>query len=102
MKRLKNTEGKKEDQLDAIKDQGEKQLDAIKRQKQNKLKTTKKDGKVYLEGVIEKLFEMYPKFFTSKTKTLLKSVAKCEININYRNLSYEILLTMVNLINLIS
>ena len=30
LKRLKNTEGKNKDQLDAIKDQGEKQLDPIK------------------------------------------------------------------------
>ena len=35
LKRLKNTEGKNKDQLDAIKDQGENQLNAIKDQGKN-------------------------------------------------------------------
>ena len=41
LKRLKNIEGKNEEQLEAIKDQGEKQLDAIKKQGENKLKQLK-------------------------------------------------------------
>ena len=42
LKRLKNTEGKNEQQLEAIKDQGEKQLSAIESQNKNKLKQLKK------------------------------------------------------------
>ena len=39
LKRLKNIEGKNEQQLGAIKDQGKKQLDAVEKQKESKSKT---------------------------------------------------------------
>ena len=42
LKRLKNIEGKNEDQLDAIRDQGEKQLDAIKNQGEKQLDAIEK------------------------------------------------------------
>ena len=53
LKRLKNIEGKNEQQLEAIKDQGEKRLNAIDKQNENKSKAIEKDGKiVYLrEGL---------------------------------------------------
>ena len=35
---------------------------------------------------------MYPKSFTSKSKTLSKTLAKNENKINYKNLLYKILL----------
>ena len=92
MERLKNIEAKNKDQLDAIKDQGEKQLGATEKQKENKPKIVEKDKIVYLEDKINKLFETYPKSFTSKSKALLKMLAKNENKINYKNFSYKILL----------
>ena len=102
LKRLKNIERKNKDQLDAIKDQeekeleaikdqGEKQLDAIEKQKENKPEITEKDKTVYLKNKIDELFEMYPKFFDKISNVLLKTIAKNESSINYRNLSYKIL-----------
>ena len=87
---MKTKKGEK--QLDAIKDQGENQFDAIEKQKENKLKTIEKDEIVYLEDKIDKLFGMYPKFFTGQSKTLLRNIAKSESSINYKNLSYKTLL----------
>ena len=84
LKRLKNIEGKNRDQLDPIKNQGEKQLDAIEKRKENKLKMVEKDQIVYLEDKIDELFEMYPKSFTSQSKTLLRKLAKNENKINYK------------------
>ena len=63
LKRLKNTEDKNENlldaikdqgekQLDAIKDQGKKQLDAIKKQKENKPKIIEKENKTKLITII--------------------------------------------------
>ena len=104
LKRLKNIEGKNKDQLDAIrnqgekqsdvvKNQGEKQLNAIEEKKENKLKMDKEDDKiVYLEGKIDELFEIYPGSFDKKNKALLNTLAKNEDKINYKNLSYIILL----------
>ena len=90
LKRLKNIEDKSKDQLDEIKDQGEKQLNAT--EKQNHLKTIEKHKIVYLEDEIDKLFEMYPNSFDKKDKALLNKLAKNENSINYKNLSYKILL----------
>ena len=103
LKRLKNIEGNNKDQLDAIRDEGEKQLDAIKnqgekqldaieKQKENKLKITEKDKIVYLENKIDKLFEIYPKSFTIQSKKLLKALAENENKIDYKSLSFKILL----------
>ena len=78
LKRLKNIEGKNEQQLDAIKDQGKKQLDAIKN-----------DKIVYLKDEINKLFEMYPKSLDSPSKSLLKTLAENEDRISCKNLSYK-------------
>ena len=47
---------------------------------------------MYLEDKIDKLFEMYPKSFNSKSEILLKMLSKNENKINYENLSYKILL----------
>ena len=102
LKRLKNIEGKNKDQLDAIKEQGEKQLaaikdqgkkqlDAIEKQKENKPKITEKGKIVYLKDKINKLFEVYPKSFTSQGKKLLRILAKNEDKMNYKNLSYKVL-----------
>ena len=64
----------------------------MKKQKENKLKTIGKDKIVYLEDKINKLFEIYPKYFTSQSKTLLRKFAENKSNINYKNLSYKFLL----------
>ena len=101
LKRLKNIEGKNKDQSDPIKDQGEKQLDAIEKQKENELKMIEKDEIVYLEDKIDESFEMYPNSFDERSKALLNTLAKNENRINYKNLSYRILLSMVNFMNLI-
>ena len=93
LERLKNIEGKNKDQLNAIKDHGEKQLDAIKKQKGNKLKIVEKDEIVYLKDRIDELFEMYLNSFDKKSKALLNTLAKNENKINYKNLSYRILLS---------
>ena len=93
MKRLKNIEGKNKDQLDAIKDQGENKLDAIEKQKENKLKMVEKDEMVYLEDTIDELLEMYPNSFDKKRKVLLNTLAKNKNKINYKNVSYRILLS---------
>ena len=45
LKRLKNIEGKNEEQLEANKDYEEKQLDAIDKQNKNQLKPAKKQSK---------------------------------------------------------
>ena len=45
LKRLKNIEGKNEEQLEANKDYEEKQLDAIDKQNENQLKPAKKQSK---------------------------------------------------------
>ena len=101
LKRLKDIEGKNKNQLDAIKDQGEKQcnqrsmkkqLYAIEKQKENKPKTTEKDKIVHLKDKTYKLFETYPKAFNKQSKTLLKALAKNENKINYKYLSYKIML----------
>ena len=68
MKRLKNIEGKSEEELKAIEFQGERQLDAIEEQNKNQLKMRKDDRArdvVYLREGIERLFESYPKSFNS-------------------------------------
>ena len=69
-----------------------KQLDAIEKQKENQLKTIEKHKIVYLEDKTDELFEMYPKSFTSQNTTLLRKLAENESNINYKNLSYKIVL----------
>ena len=89
---MKNTEGKNKDQSDTIKDQGEKQLDAIEKQKENRSKTVEKNEIVYLEDKIDELLEMYSNSFDKKSKALLNTLAKIENKINYKNLSYRILL----------
>ena len=81
LKRLKNIEGKNNDQLDAIKDQGEKQLNIIKDQGKKQLaaienqkkkqvnaieKQKEKDKILYLEDGIDQLFEAYSKSFDKK------------------------------------
>ena len=91
MKRLQNIEGKNKEQLDAIKDQGEKQLDVIEKRKENKPKTIEKDKVVYLKDKIDRLFEMYRNSFVEKVE-LLNTLAKNEKKINYKSLSYEIIL----------
>ena len=68
----------------------EKLLDAMEKQKENKPKIIEKDKIVYLEHKINKLFEMYPKSFTSTSKALLNVLAKSENKINCKNLSYKI------------
>ena len=69
LKRLKNIEGKNEEQLEANKNQVGKQLNVIK--KNNLLKVKKKDDKtkdiVYLEKGVDKLDSMYPKSFNSNS-----------------------------------
>ena len=52
-----------------------------------------KDEIVYLEDKIDELFEMYPNSFDKKNKALLNTVVKNENEINYKNLSYRILLS---------
>ena len=89
---MKNIEGKNKDQSDTIKDQGEKQLDAIEKQKENRSKTVEKNKIVYLEDKIDELLEMYSNSFDKKSKALLNTLAKIENKINYKNLSYRILL----------
>ena len=91
LKRLKNIEGKNKEQLDEIKHQGEKKLDAIEKQKENKLKTIEKDKIVYHDE-IDELFSMYPNSFDKKGKSLLNTLPKDESSINYKNLSYKMLL----------
>ena len=78
--------------MDAIKNQREKQLDVIERQKENKPKMIEKDQNMYLEDKTDKLFDMYPKFVNKQSKTLLNTPVKNENKINYKNLSYKILL----------
>ena len=63
------------------KDQGQKQLDAIKIQKENKPEIIEKGKIVYVEGKIDKLFEMYPKSFTSQDINSSKKLANNENNI---------------------
>ena len=92
MRRLKNTEGKNKDQLEAIKDQGKKQLNAIQKQKENKLKPIEKDKIVHLKHKIDKLFEIYPSSFNKQNKSSLKTFAKNENKINCKNLSNKVLL----------
>ena len=65
----------------------EKELDAIEKQKENKPKINETDKIVYLKDKIDELFEMYPKSFNKLSKTPLKTVAKNEYEINYKNLS---------------
>ena len=78
LKRMKNIEGKNEEQLKAIKDQGEKKLDAIK--KNNLLKVTKKDDKtkdiVYLSERLNKLNELDPSSFKYKSLDAPKKLVK--------------------------
>ena len=97
MRRLKNIEGKNEQQLEAIRDEEKKQLDLIKNQREKKLDAIERqkegDEIVYLKDKIDKLFEMYPKFFTNQNKTSLTSIAKNESSINYKNSSHEFLLS---------
>ena len=47
---------------------------------------------MYLRDEIDELFKMYPNFFHKKIKSLLNTLAKNESSINYKNLSYKILL----------
>ena len=82
LKRLKNIEGKNEQQLQAIKDQGKKQLDVIERQKENTPKIIGENKILYLKNKIDKFFEIYPKFLTGKNRTLLKSIADNENKIS--------------------
>ena len=94
LNRLKNIEGKTKEQLKAIKDQGKKQIDAIKKNKQ--LEVGKKDDKtksiVYLKERINKLVDLYPNSFNSKSIIFLKSIKNYEIKIK--------LITMIYLTNL--
>ena len=91
LKRLKDIEGKNEQQLEAIKDLGEKQLNAIEKQNKNKAKTIEKDDKIlYLREGIDKLFKIYAGSFNRKSINSLEVLAKNE-SIDYKNLSYKIL-----------
>ena len=45
-----------------------------------------------LRDETDELFEMYPNSFDEKSKSLLNTVAKDESSINYKDLSYKILL----------
>ena len=47
---------------------------------------------MWLRDEIDELFEMYPNSFNKKSKSLLNTVAKNESSINYKDLSYKILL----------
>ena len=77
LKRLKNNEGKNEQQLEAIKDQEEKHLNAIEKQNKNKSKAIKKDETiVYLRDGINKLLEIYPKSFNKSSINWLEVRAK--------------------------
>ena len=87
LKRLKNIEGKNEQNIEAIKDHGEKQLDAIEKQKENKPKIIENDEIVYLEDKIDELFEKYPNSFIKQGKNLLRKLVENEIKINYKNLA---------------
>ena len=53
----------------------------------------KKDEIVYLEDKIDQLFEMYPNSFDKESKALLNTLAKNENKINYKILTYRILLS---------
>ena len=46
---------------------------------------------MYLEDKIDKLFKMYSSSFNKLGFTLLKTLAKNENKINYKNLSYKFL-----------
>ena len=48
---------------------------------------------MYLEDKIDELFELYLNSFDKKSKALLNTLAKNENKINYKNLSYRILLS---------
>ena len=92
MKRQKKIKIKNKEQVDEVKHQRKRQLYAIKKQKKNKLKTIEKDKIVYLRDEIDELFEIYPNSFDKKSKSLLSTLAKNESSINYKNLSYKILI----------
>ena len=60
-KRLKNIEGKNEQQLKVIEDQRNKQLDAT--ENYSKLKDDKAKNKTLLKDELKELIESYPNFF---------------------------------------
>ena len=85
-KRLKNIEGKNEQQLKVIEDQRNKQLDAT--ENYSKLKDDKAKNKTLLKDELKELIESYPNFFLC-VKSELKQLATIE-NIDYKMLPQEI------------
>ena len=82
---MKNTEGKNEQQIQAIINQKkQKQSETIKDQKENKPKIIEKDKIVYLKNEIDELFKMYPTSFTNQGKNLLRILADNENKIDYK------------------
>ena len=47
---------------------------------------------MYLKDKIDELFEVYPNSFDKKKYATLNTLAKNEINVNYKSLSYRSLL----------
>ena len=86
-----------------IKNQGEKQFDKIQKQNKNQLKPIKKENEskdiVYLIGGIDKLFELYPKFFQERNMIVLKRLAKKEYKTDCKKNCYtkSLLLKKINL-----
>ena len=87
MKRLKNIEGKNEEQLKVIEDQGKKQSDAIK--ENNQLKDDKRKNIILLKDGLKELTESYPNSFNTFIKSKLKQLGIKE-DIDYKKLSQEI------------
>ena len=86
-KRLKNIEGKNEQQLKVAEDQRNKQLDAI--ENYSELKDDKAKNKTLLKDELKELIESYPNFFSTFVKSELKQFATSE-NIDNKMLPQEI------------
>ena len=81
--RLKNNEGKNEQQLRAIEDQKKKQLDAI--EKYSQLKDDKAKNKTLSKDGLKELIESYPNSFSTFVKSKLKQLATNKENAEYKS-----------------
>ena len=84
MKRLKNIEGKNEEQLDGIKYQGERQSNMVNEKRKEPRKIA------LLKDRLDYIFTNFSSNFNSTEKNFLKKLAKDEENIDYKNLFFEI------------
>ena len=84
MKRLKNIEGKNEEQLDGIKYQGERQSNMVNEKRKEPRKIA------LLKDRLDYIFTNFSSNFNSTEKNFLKKLAKDEENIDYNNLFFEI------------